>query len=169
MAERSAADTKIKSLEEQMTLSEDNISKVIGLAKSPSPFINTCRGKDLTKSILNLLSTDNKIQAVSCKIFFSMYAAGKVETLGVKDEFLAAYFIKYFATARSSDNILQAILGCSVLYEMCSKKPVLDSKIINVIKSTYSYSTQTADLVHSKTKTITFIQQLLECHINKYT
>lgn len=167
MAERTAADTKIKSLEEQMTLSEDNISKVIDLAKNLSPVISTRREKELTGNILNLLQTDNKIQAVSRKIFFSTCAAGKIENLGVKDEFLATCFIKYLATARLSDDILQTILGCKVLYDTCSEKPVLGSKIINV-KSTYSYSAQTANVDYNKTIE-SFTQQLLECrNINTY-
>ena len=167
MAERSAADTKIKSLEEQMTLSEDNISKVIGLAKNLSPVINTRREKYLTENILNLLQTNNKIQVVSRKIFFSTRAAGEIESLGVKDKFLAACFVKYLATARSSDDVLQAILGCKVLYEARSEKSVLDSKIINV-KSTYSYSALTANIDYNKTIK-SFIQQLLKCHTNTYT
>lgn len=76
MAERSAADTKIKSLEEQMTLSEDNISKVIDLVKILNPVSCTEQEKNLIKS--SLASYSNKISVLFC-------VAGKIESLGFKD------------------------------------------------------------------------------------
>ena len=52
LSERSTADSKIKTLEEQMTLSEDNISKVSGLVKTPNPFGHTAREKDIFKNFV---------------------------------------------------------------------------------------------------------------------
>ena len=157
MAERTAADTKIKSLEEQMTLSEDNISKVIGLVKNLNPVSCTPQEKDLTKSVLSSLSlTDNLIQAISCKIFSLTHAAGKTEDLGVKNKFLTGYLIKDLTAVRLSDIVLsQTIYSCKDLYEMLSEKSVFDSEI-STVKSLYSYLTQTIKIDSNKTKMIEF-------------
>lgn len=57
MAERSAADGKIKSLEEQMTLSEDNISKVINLVKILDQFGHTDRKINNIKTIQSIVNS----------------------------------------------------------------------------------------------------------------
>ena len=106
MAERSAADSKIKGLEEQMTLSEDNISKVIDLVKMLSPVGHVGREKDLTTIAVDvsLLKKINIIhQVVSYKIFSPSHVSDKVESLGFKysrcdfNKLLATEFVKYLA------------------------------------------------------------------------
>ena len=105
MAERSAADTKIKGLEEQLTLSEDNISKVTGLAKTLGLVDRMRREKDLPalKITSNLTLKENIIithqPALSYKIFSHSHAGDKGKCLDFKiigydsNEILAEKFI----------------------------------------------------------------------------
>ena len=108
MAERSAADTKIKGLEEQLTLSEDNISKVTGLAKALGLVDRMRREKDLATLTITSNSTlkENIIThqpALSYKIFSLSHAVGKGKCLDFKiincdsNEILAEKFIEYLA------------------------------------------------------------------------
>lgn len=112
MSERSTADNKIKSLEEQMTLSEDNISKVSGLVKILNSASHAEREKDLTinESVFMIMDsmqqTKKDVRESSCnfKIFSSnCVPAGKVDALGFKDtkrdsnEFLFTDFVKFLA------------------------------------------------------------------------
>lgn len=109
MSERTAADNKIKSLEEQMTLSEDNISKVSGLVKILNSVSHTAREKDLIINNSIFVITDSMQQtkkdvresSYDFKIFSLNCVAGRVKALGFKDtkqvsnEFLITDFIKF--------------------------------------------------------------------------
>ena len=95
MSERTSADNKIKSLEEQMTLSEDNISKVSGLVKILNSASHTVREKDLyvinDNIFVNLDSVqqtkkDTRENSYNFKIFSSnCVPASNIEALGFKD------------------------------------------------------------------------------------
>lgn len=108
VSERASADSKIKSLEEQMTLSEDNISKVSGLVKNVNSVSPTTREKDLYKSsiVTTVLTKQTKIGKKSsndCKIFSLNCATDNIDTLGFKnsksvsDKFPFTDFIKCLA------------------------------------------------------------------------
>ena len=114
MSERTTADNKIKSLEEQMTLSEDNISKVSGLVKILNFASHTVSKKDPINVIDDNIfvnsdsvqQTKKDVRGSSCdfKIFSSnCVLASKVEALGFKDtkrvssKYLITDFIKSLA------------------------------------------------------------------------
>ena len=92
MSERTAADNKIKGLEEQMTLSEDNISKVGNLLKILNSVSHTAQEKDLFhKSIFVITNSmrqqmkDVRESSYDFKIFSSNCVLGSVKALGFKD------------------------------------------------------------------------------------
>ena len=111
MSERSTADSKIKSLEEQMTLSEDNISKVSGLVKILNSVNHTAWEKDLDKSINVILdfmfTKDVQESSYEYKIFSANCVEGSVKALGFKDnkrisnKFLITDFIKFLTVEDS--------------------------------------------------------------------
>ena len=86
LSERSAADSKIKTLEEQMTLSEDNISKVSGLLKTPNPFGHTAREKEIFKSFVSTTKLTQIKKDHSLYIISSLFCvADLIGCLGVND------------------------------------------------------------------------------------
>ena len=107
MSERTAADTKIKGLEEQLTLSEDNISKVTDLAKALGLVDCMRREKNLTTFKITSDSTLKKKNIVICqaavsyKIFSLSHAVDKSKRLDFKmincdsNEIFPVKFIKY--------------------------------------------------------------------------
>jgi hypothetical protein len=113
MSERTTADNKIKGLEEQMTLSEDNISKVSGLVKILNSASHTVREKDLITNdsifvisdLVQQTKKDIRESSYDFKIFSSpnCVPAGSVEALGFKDtkrvssKFLITDFINLLA------------------------------------------------------------------------
>ena len=147
MAERSAADSKIKGLEEQMTLSEDNISKVIDLVKMLSPVGHVGREKDLTTIAVDvsLLKKINIIhQVVSYKIFSPSHVSDKVESLGFKyircdfNKLLATEFVKYLAVEYNLKDV-----GSFVTYnchEMLCKKFFTKYYVADVLSEVASIS-----------------------------
>ena len=113
MSERSAADNKIKSLEEQMTLSDDNISKVSSLVKILNSVSHTVREKDLSITNDSIFVLTDSVQQTTKKdvqektsynfeIFSSNCVhADRVDALGFKDtkcvsnKFLITDFVKF--------------------------------------------------------------------------
>ena len=180
MSERTAADNKIKSLEEQMTLSEDNISKVSDLFK-----------------ILNSVSRTVWKKNLSFKIFSSNCVAGSIKALGFEDikcvsnKFLIKDFIKFLTieddlrdmgsfvwykshgifmrndlmkhlmtfVSHATANISQKIFKCKKQYDFCGQNlavdefGVFDSKIANV-KSDFKTNISTFNISLNKQETI---------------
>lgn len=113
MSERTTADNKIKSLEEQMTLSEDNISKVSGLVKILNFASHTVSKKDpyvinddifvnsdsvqQTKKDVRGSSYDFKIFSSNCVLASKVEALGFKDTKRVSSKYLITDFIKSLA------------------------------------------------------------------------